>query len=392
MKMRIGIDAREIDSLDKTGIGVYTQNLVRSLSDVDSSNSYTLFYNSLRRKNTVFPVPQQDNFNVEVIKLPQIRRSKLCARLWTDLFLPRAVSRKKINILHIPSPFPFAYSSSSRRTAKVAITIHDLACYAIPEITKADSYTPLDYLRKIWKKAANDADCIITVSESIKIDLIRYLKISPKKIDVVYEGVQEKFRPVTDKAILEAFRRNNNLPKKFILFLGRLALIKNVGRLIEAFNILKINHGIEHKLVICGKGDQFDYLSKTTSRLKMQNDVIFTGYYKDEKLVYLYNLADAFVFPSLYEGFGLPPLEAMACGIPVIASNVSAIPEVVGNAGILIDPYDISALAEAMYKVISDENLRMEMRTKGLNQIKRFDWAKTARDTLAVYRKTLSNN
>ena len=184
-------------------------------------------------------------------------------------------------------------------------------------------------------------------------------------------------------------KRRYNIDSQFILYVGNVESRKNVSLLIKSIYKLK-KQGIKHKLVIIGaRGFGFKQINELVIELKLSDEVIFTGYIPDEDLVKFYNAADLFVFPSLYEGFGLPPLEAMACGCPVIVSNTSSLPEVVGNAGILIDPHDFDALAEEMYQILTNNDLKQNLSKKSVTRAKLFSWEKTARETWKVYEKVL---
>lgn len=217
------------------------------------------------------------------------------------------------------------------------------------------------------------------------MDIIRYFKIPENKIKVIYLGVDEDYKPLSETEIRKV-RQKYHLNYPFILYVGSLISHKNIPTLIKAFYKLK-KYGLPHKLVITGKrGWKYKNIFEIISKLNLQKDVVFTGYVQREDLPALYNAADLFVYPSLYEGFGLPPLEAMACGTPVITSNTSSLPEVVGNAGIMVDPYDIDGLAKAMYEVLTNEGLRAELRKRGLERAKMFSWKKTAEETLNVYK------
>ena len=201
---------------------------------------------------------------------------------------------------------------------------------------------------------------------------------------MVYNGKNERFKPLNQKEVAEV-KQKYNLDFPFILFVGVLQPRKNIPTLIKAYYKLK-KEGIKDKLVITGgKGWQYKEIFETVERLNLQKEVIFTGHIPDDDLPKLYNAADLFAFPSLYEGFGIPPLEAMACGIPVITSNTGSLPEVVGDAGIMVDPYDIDGLAKAMYEVLNNEGLKEEMVKKGLERAKMFSWKKCAKEVLDVY-------
>ena len=220
--------------------------------------------------------------------------------------------------------------------------------------------------------------------------MVKYLHIPDDKISVIQNAADEQFRPVTlrdpEKQRLEQTYR---IPGPFLLFVGTLEPRKNIPALLKAYHTVR-SRGIPHKLVIAGNtGWKYEEIFAQLDRLNLRKDVIFTGYVPDSDLILLYNLADIFIYPSLYEGFGLPLLEAMACGTPVISSDVSSIPEVVGKAGILVDPTSTDRIADAIETLVRDENYRRELRHSGLIQAKRFSWERTAQQTWSVYEEIL---
>jgi glycosyltransferase involved in cell wall biosynthesis len=270
------------------------------------------------------------------------------------------------------------------------VTIYDLTPVVLKGAHRAD------FRFKFGKEvshAARRADKIIAISQSTKKDLINLLGAKPEKISVVYPGYDDDiFKPSPDPHKIETALRKYGIIRSYIIYVGILEPKKNILRLVEAFASLKREGKIVHKLVIAGKrawGDETVF--QAVRRNGLEGEVIFTGYVPQEELPLLMSGADVFVFPSLHEGFGIPPLEAMACGTPVIASNASSLPEVVGDAGILVDPYNVDEIAEAIYKVVSDGKLREQMRRKGLERAKLFSWKKAAQQTLQILEDTYSS-
>ncbi len=236
--------------------------------------------------------------------------------------------------------------------------------------------------------AARQVDHIIAVSESTKRDLIRLLGVPEDRVSVIYEAAHPLFSPVTNTDALDRTRARYQLTSPFMLFVGTLEPRKNLPTLLRAFRGLRDKYKSPASLVIVGnRGWLADEVDRTIAELNLGDAVRFLGGIPNDELVYLYNAATAFVFPSFYEGFGLPPLEAMACGTPVITSNVSSLPEVVGDAAMLINPEDVDALTVAMARVLSDEKIQREMRDKGLKRAQAFSWERAASETLAVYRQ-----
>jgi glycosyltransferase involved in cell wall biosynthesis len=250
-------------------------------------------------------------------------------------------------------------------------------CYLKPSLEKLLQEVP---------GCARKATLIIAVSQSTKEGLVNLLGIPPQKIRVVPLAVASRFKVVEDEALKESIRRKYALPPRFFLFVGLLNPRKNGVRLIQAYHRFKSETDLPHKLVFVGaKGWLYEDVLAQIEELGLEKEIIFTGYVADEDLPPIYNLAEALVYPSLYEGFGLPILEAMACGTPVITSNVSSAPEVAGGAALLVDPYDVDQLAEVMYKVASQGDLRAYLTRHGLKRARDFSWEKTALETLAVY-------
>jgi glycosyltransferase involved in cell wall biosynthesis len=231
------------------------------------------------------------------------------------------------------------------------------------------------------------SDVAIAISQSVKEDIVRILGVQPEKVKVIYLGKHERFRPIRDPERLSRFRTKYGLSRRVVLFVGLIEPRKNLATLVQAFASLKSLHG-DFCLVLAGDyGWGCQDVLASVRRYGIENHVLFPGFIPDGELPELYNLADVFVYPSLYEGFGLPVLEAMACGVPVVTSNVSSMPEVVGEAGLLVDPRSVEELAQGIRRVLTDATLRSQMREKGLERSELFSWEKTARETLEVYRQ-----
>jgi glycosyltransferase involved in cell wall biosynthesis len=231
---------------------------------------------------------------------------------------------------------------------------------------------------------------VITGSNQTKTDLIKYFGLNADKVVVTPYGVDPCFRPITDKQRFVEVKTKYGIDNEFILYVGNLQPRKNLVRLFLAFERLKIKRKINEKLVIVGKKAWlYQDIFKTYEQLKAKEEIIFTGYVPTEEIPVLYSAARIFVYPSLYEGFGLPPLEAMACGVPVLTSLVSSLPEVVGDSALLVDPYSVEEIANGIERLLSDEKLRLSLREKGLRKASTFSWRRTAELTLAVYRDAL---
>jgi len=268
------------------------------------------------------------------------------------------------------------------------VTVYDLSFLLYPESFKRFKRF---YLGTFTRLSARKARRIITISESTKRDVVRLLGVSPEKVEVVYCGIDDAFHPLAEDQAA-ALRSKRGLPERFVLFVGTIEPRKNIGRLIEAYARLRSASSRGVKLVIGGaKGWLYEDVFARVEELGLEGQVMFPGYIPASELPLWYNAAELFVYPSLYEGFGLPPLEAMACGTPVITANTSSLPEVVGEAGLTVDPLDVEGLAEAMRRVLGNEALQQEMRERGLQRAKGFSWMKTAQETMQVYKRAMES-
>ncbi len=373
--MRIAIDAT-VALEPGAGIARATRELIQALARVDRSNEYCLYYQYFWRKSRTLLAIDQDNFTRVVNRLP--------GPLVERLAIPMEAFTGQTDVVHGPSFF-----LRTRNGAKTVLTVYDLAFMLFPDCYMKSSLEKL--LREV-PRCARQATLIIAISQSTKESLINLLGIAPQKIRVVHLAVASRFRVVEDEALKEGIRRKYALPPHFFLFVGLLNPRKNGERLIRAYHRLKGKTDLPHKLVFVGaKGWLYEDDLALIEQLGLERDIIFTGYVADEDLPLVYNLAEALVYPSVYEGFGLPILEAMACGTPVITSDVSSSPEVAGGAALLVDPYNVDQLAEVMYKVASQDDLRAYLTRRSLRRAEDFSWEKTALETLAVYEEAYNS-
>ena len=378
LALRIGIDYTAAVR-QGAGIGRYTRELVRALAELDRSHDYVLFAaaGGQRPADTDWP----PNFQMRSVPLSD----RALAILWHRLRLPLWVElvTGAVDIFHSPD-----FVLPPVRRAKTLVTVHDLSFIRYPQCADANLRV---YLNKVVPRSVHRANLVLADSQSTKDDLVELLGVAPDRIEVVYPGVEKRFRPIEDQALLEKVRKRYDLPPRFILGLGTLQPRKNFTRLIEAFASLQVCKFASLHLVIAGgKGWLYEEIFATVEQLSLKKKVVFPGFVADEDLPALYNLADLFVFPSLYEGFGLPPLEALACGTPVITSDASSLPEVVGEAGPMVEATDVEALAEAMKRVLEDDALRERMIAKGMKQARKFTWEQAAAKLLNLY-EAISN-
>ena len=267
------------------------------------------------------------------------------------------------------------------------VTIHDLSFLRVPQCADPGLR---QYLTERTPPSVARARRVLADSQNTRRDLIELLDVTPEKVSVVYAGVEPRFRPVRDLERLEQVRQRYHLPELFVLFVGTIEPRKNLGRLLSAYAQMRRQTGLPHQLVLSGSnGWLYEEIYDKVSRDGLQEDVVFPGFVADEDLPALYTLADLFVFPSLYEGFGLPPLEAMSCGTPVVASNNSSLPEVLGSAALFVDAEDVEGLADAMARVLGDAMVRTRLADLGRAQAARFTWEDAARQLVKAYEAVL---
>jgi len=301
--------------------------------------------------------------------------------LWEQIILPVYSMKDRLDLFH----YTDHALSLFQTTRPTIITVHDIAYVRFPNLLNKSRQI---YKKNILRVSIERADIIVADSFSTKRDIIKYYGVEEEKIKVVHLGVESRFRPISN---VEEYRQRNNLPSKIILNVGTLEPRKNVVTLIKAFKKLKEKGCKDYKLVIAGeRGWLYRQIFKEATLGNIEQEILFLGVVSDDDLPQLYNCADIFVYPSLYEGFGLPPLEAMACGIPVITSNTSSLPEVVGDAGIMVNPTDVNSLCEVMYSVLTDKELRNRMSRMGRERSKLFSWNKAANEILEIYDGMLS--
>jgi glycosyltransferase involved in cell wall biosynthesis len=373
--MRIGIDAHAIGAR-QGGNETYIRSLIKSLAEIDGDNLYTIYLanaSAAAQWREGF-TNQYRNFSVRLLPPPT-------PLVRVPVYLTYELLRRPVDVLHVQ------YTAPPFCRAPLVVTIHDLAFERMPEtFTRRGSFQLKLTVRRTAKKAAR----IATVSEYSRRDLLDIYKLPSEKVTVTYNGVETHFKPgpaVPNEA--EEIRNRFGIAREFLLAVGSLQPRKNLVRLIRAYEKLRGERAdFRPQLVIVGRKlwlthEIFDEVKKH----RWADDVILTGYVSDEDLPALYRAARAFVYPSLFEGFGLPPLEAMACGTPVVTSNVSSLPEVTGDAALLIDPNDERSLAGALIEIVNNDRLRAELREKGIAQAKKFTWRDAAQKTLRLYQE-----
>ena len=409
--MRIGIDYTSA-AHQGAGIGRLTRNIVGALARIDQENQYTLLiqgrelpsssisthsdaphsdapgadrgkalrnapYSDTPYSNTLTNVAsgiQNGNFYEKRTWISE----RWWARIWHRLHLPVRVEwiTGPVDLFHGPD---FTLPPL-RAGTKAIVTVHDLSYLRLPFCFKP---ALLDYLVTNVPRAVHRANWVLADSESTRRDAIELLKVPEDKVGVLYPGVESRFRPILDVQARARVRTKYDLPKRFILSVGTVQPRKNYERLVQAFSRLQVP-GLS-LVIVGGKGWLYEKLFQRVNELSLQDRVMFTGYVDDIDLPVVYNLAEVFVFPSLYEGFGIPPLEAMSCGIPVVAANNSSLPEAVGHAGLLVNAEDVEALAHALSRILDDSTLRQALIGQGLLHAKQFTWERAAHTLLDTY-------
>jgi glycosyltransferase involved in cell wall biosynthesis len=385
--LRIGIDISTLlNHGPDIGAGRYTLNLVRSLIKIDKKNTYILTGRciSTDHLDTVNILKKESAGSRVELKIFNTTQKKI------DLqnrfrFPPLEFSGFRADILHCPD-----YLIPPTLNKNIVLTIHDLAFIRFPEFNF--DWFVKKYAREV-RRNARSAKIIIADSLSTRNDIIEFFKIDPEKVGVACLAADRTFKRLPgnekDKNVLKKYR----IDKKYILSVGTIEPRKNFITLIRAFNLIKQeDSGFNYKLVIAGRTgwkSEATYAERENS--PWSEDILFTGRVPDEDLVQIYNQAELFVYPSIFEGFGLPPLEAMSCGLPVIASDTSSLKEVVAEAGILLKPGDVNAFEKEIINVIRNEDIKEKMREKSLARAQKFSWEETARKTIDLYYKTASS-
>lgn len=370
LEKRVTIDVTTFSQL-KTGVENYAQNIAAFVQKVDGASRYLLV-------------------DMGVGANPESRGGlfRTAMRAFRNVFnmqvaLPLRLLWSRSNLIHSP-----AYITPLLKVCPTVVTIHDLSFWLFPQRFLRPYWLYLNFFVPL---SCRRADLIIADSENTKRDVVKYLKVPEAKVRVIYLGVESRFQVIEDQDALSAFRGRYDLPERFILFVGTLEPRKNIEGVIRAYAEYRAKAPHPLELVIAGKkGWLYESIFTLLLTLQLEPHVHFTGYIADEDMPLLYNAASLLVYPSFYEGFGLPPLEAMACGTPVVVSNVSSLPEVVGDAGLQVDPNSPQDIANAMLTMLSDETARRAFIAKGQERARIFTWEATARNTLAVYDECLS--
>lgn len=372
---KIGIDARLFGTAHSTGVGTYTEELIGNILKLDKDNLYTVF--TTPESFQYFPF-YSTNLRKKAISYPHYSYSE-------QLFFGKELKASGVELVHYTNfNSPVLYTGT-----KSIVTIHDLTLWFFPGRMQRSWLKRMGY-RYVIRKACQNATKVIAVSEATKQDIVKYLGIPEEKVVVIYEGSPNRIAPVTDPKKIEAIKARHDITRPFFMYVGQWRSHKNVVRLIRAFGLMRHRYGLDYQLVLVGKVDPLAPEVQTTiNQLGLQKHVVLTGYIPDNELGAFYSAADAMVYATLYEGFGIPPLEAMSAGTPVIASNLSCLPEVLGNAALYCDPYSIEDMADKMQELAKSYHLKKTLRDAGFKQVKKYSFAKMAKETLELYMEVL---
>lgn len=385
--MNIGFNAQLVDfsrTYRSAGVSNYIWRLLKGLNQIDRQNNYRIFVNTANAR-AIQNLLQSSHFHFQTTRLPT--RNPIVRILWEQLCLPRNLAG--LDILHCP-----VNVAPMLTTVPTVVTVHDLAFLVFK-----DKHLPTKraYLRELTQRSCRRASRIITVSESTKQDVVRLLGVEEQRVSVVYIAPGEEFRWLggteEGRRQLEGYRRYQNLPEDFVLYVGTLEPRKNIPTLLSAYAGLVEQVEPDSSappLVIGGaRGWLATDLPAMAKRLGIERHLHYVGYVPSDELPLLMNCATVFVYLSSYEGFGLPPLEAMACGVPVIVSNSSSLPEVVGEAGLCVDPHNVEEITQAIKSVLLSCEEQNRLRLAGIQRAACFSWPKTAETTVGVYRSAV---
>lgn len=372
--MKTGIDARAAKWYRGTGIGTYTYQLINSINRVDNENNYLLF----TPENFNMDYQLKDNFKIKSIK----ENKENC--FWDEVNIPNFLLGENIELYHVPQN---GVGLPKNKDCPFIITLHDVIPLRMPE-TVSERY--LKIFNEELPKIIPLCDGIITVSNYSKDDISKAFNFPKEKIYVTYLASEDIYKPLDKIFSKRLIKTKYLIEDNYILYIGGFSPRKNIIGLIEAFSLLPKNLLESRKLVIAGnKGLSYELYKKRAEALHIADKVIFPGFISMEDLPYLYNAAELFIYPSFYEGFGLPPLEAMACGVPVITANTTSIPEVCEDACVFIDPHNVYALRDSITAGINDLDLRKSLIQKGFLKVDSYSWDTTAINTIEAYKKVI---
>lgn len=374
--MRIGIDARFYGGAQNTGLGRYTEKLLEYLEKLDQENEYVVF---LKKDNF-------DAFNPQSTRFQKVLADYHWYSFAEQIHMPRKIKQARVDFMHFPH-----YNVPLLYRGPFIVTVHDLTISHFPTL-RATTLSPLTYRLKhlaytiVMRSAVKKAKKILAVSFYTRNDLAETYKVPKDKIVVTYEAAD----PITNRSLgaPEEILKKYNISPPYLLYVGNAYPHKNLDILVPALEALQNKYGLLPALVLAGKEDYFyQRLKKDVSSSKAAPKIVFCGYVPDQDLPFLYEQAESYIFPSLYEGFGLPPLEAMQYGIPVLSSQASCLPEILQDCAVYFDPNDPADIADKIAEILQEDGLKRSLASKGKAHVKKFSWEKMTSDTLIVYNK-----
>lgn len=372
--MKIGIEAQRIFRKKKHGMDMVALELIKQLQKIDDNNEYFIFVNDTE---DISALPLKENFNVIKVK-------QSLYPIWEQFYLPQAINQFNIDLLHFTSnTAPISINKP------LVLTLHDIIYLEKWNFTQGTSYQITGNLYRRWNvpKVVKKANHIITVSDFEKNRISEYFKLASSQISTVYNGVGAHFKRITDKEVLNKCKEKYQLPENYIFFLGNTDPKKNVIGVLKALSILKKNNRLNSKLLMLDIDRNFlSSLMKQINDETLLEDIVFCGYVPNSDLPAIYSQANIFLYPSLRESFGIPLLEAMACGIPVITSNTSSMPEVAANAAVYVDPFNENEIADAIFNLENDKQKQSELIANGINRVNAFTWQNNAKHTIDIYK------
>ena len=368
--MRIAIDARKLHDF---GIGTYIRNLLRGLARLDRQTEYVVL---CRSRDAEAVGKLGDNFRGVIENARPYSFGE-------QVRIPLSLSRQRVHLLHEPH-----YVLPPATRCRSVVTIHDCIHLMFPQYLP--SRLAHAYARVSMWSAVHKSSRILTVSEASKRDILRFFDVNPDKVAVIYNAIDERFLAPADEERMDLIRQRYQLDHPFLLYVGNIKPHKNLERLVDAFGRARARGLSELRLVIIGDEiSKYPPLRQSVHRHRLDKYVRFLGFQPYDTLAAFYRLARAFVFPSIYEGFGLPPLEAMACGAPVVTSNISSLPEIAGDAAILVDPYEPQSIAEGITRAVSDESVRADLIQRGFARARDFSWQHSVAAIHRIYMDVL---
>jgi len=378
--MRIGIEAQRIFRKKKHGMDMVALELIKQLQIIDTVNEYFIFVNNVE---DIDVLPKTNNFTVVQVKAASYP-------VWEQYYLPKAVKEYQIDVLHCTSN-----TAPINLNVPLILTLHDIIYLEKWNFTQGTSYQIVGNLYRRWNVpiVVKKAKHILTVSNFERDRITSYFKFNQSQVSTAYNGVGKHFVPIIDKDELQRIKKLYNLPDSYIFFLGNTDPKKNVIGVLKALSILKQNGQLKSKLLMLDiNRDYLLNLMKQINDESLMDDIVFSGYVPNKDLPAIYSQASLFLYPSLRESFGIPLLEAMACGAPLITSNTSSMPEIATNAALFVNPFNANEIADAIVKLQNDVNLQNQLVENGFNRVKYFTWENNAKQTIELYQSAIKQS